>query len=49
MSTYTFILKSGGSIILYNCFIVGNGVAGELADGLPRWIADEDIEYSHKH
>ena len=43
MTTTTLILKSGGSVVLNNAFIAGNGVAGEVA-GETKRFADCDIE-----
>ena len=42
MTMTTLILQSGGSVQLQNAFIMGNGVAGDIA-GECRRFADEDI------
>lgn len=44
----TIMLKSGGAVLVANTFILGNGIAGDIA-GAPRWFSDEDIDRVIEH
>ena len=38
----TLVLVSGGTVSLSDPFIMGDGIAGDVA-GVTRWFADADI------
>lgn len=42
MTDYSVMLNDGTPIILRNAFIAGNGIAGELSDGTPYRLSDDE-------